>query len=175
MNRTEALDELDETFTAEQKRVADASADVAPGTTVGVVSSFKENTAYLWGSENMVGSLFLPLGVDWSADANAMIEKHAKATQGGNRSGEPEPEAEISMEVLGQALADADIIFVTSDLRGGYDAATQTMMDSPVFKELPAVKAGHVYPHGKATIAGYADAMYDIEMAEKALEDYRNS
>ncbi|RBP65074.1 hypothetical protein DFO66_105180 [Brevibacterium sanguinis] len=74
-----------------------------------------------------------------------------------------------------EALADADIIFVTSDLRGGYDAATQTMMDSPVFKELPAVKAGHVYPHGNATIAGYADAMYDIEMAEKALEDYRNS
>lgn len=173
VNQTAELEKLDADFEAEQKKIAEEYGDVTEGTNVGVVSSYEDNTAYLWGSENMVGTLFTPLGFDWSADEDASIKKYATAEQGGNKSGITEPEAQISMELLDKSLADADIIFVTSDMRGNYDALTKKMVDSAVFKNLPAAKAGHVYPGGKATIAGYADAKYDTEMAEKAIQEYQ--
>ena len=173
INQTEQLEKLDADFEAEQKRIAKEYGDAIEGTKLGVVSSYEDNSAYLWGSENMVGSLFTPLGFDWSAKEDESIKKYAKATQGGNKSGIKEPEAQISMEVLDKSLSDADIIFVTSNMRGEYDELTQKMLDSAVFKDLPAAKAGHVYPHGKATIAGYADAKYGVDMAEKAIRDYQ--
>ncbi|MCF2572619.1 ABC transporter substrate-binding protein [Brevibacterium sp. UCMA 11754] len=173
INQTDELKELDADFQAEQKEIAEEYGDVTKGTKLGVVSAYEDNSAYLWGSENMVGTLFTPLGLDWSADEDATIKKYAKASQGGNKSGIKEPEAQISMEVLDKSLSDADVIFVTSNMRGEYDELTKTMMDSAVFKDLPAVKAGHVYPHGKATIAGYSDAKYGVEMAEKAIKEYQ--
>lgn len=173
VNQTEKLEELDADFEAEQKRIAEKYAETTNGAKLGVVSTFEDNSAYLWGSENMVGSLFTPLGFDWSTDEDASIEKYAEKSQGGNKSGVKEPEAQISMELLDKSLSDADIIFVTSDMRGDYDELTKTMMDSAVFQDLPAVKAGHVYPHGKATIAGYSDAEYGVEMAEKAIREYQ--
>lgn len=102
-----------------------------------------------------------------------MVKKYGKAEQGGNKSGTVEPEAQISLEVLDRSLSDADVIFVNSDLRGDYDSLTKALMDSAVFKDLPAVKAGHVYPIGKATIAGYADADYGLDLAEKAITEYQ--
>lgn len=173
VNQTDELGQLDSEFEAEQKRLADEYGDTAEGTTIGVVSSFEDNSAYLWGSANMLGTILSPVGFDWSADEDKMVEKYGEVAQGGNKSGEVEPEAQISLEVLDVSLSDADIIFVNSDLRGDYDELTTTLMDSAVFKELPAVKAGHVYPVGKATIAGYADAKYGLELAEKAIQEYQ--
>lgn len=172
VNRTDEIEQLDSDFEAEQKRIGDDYADVTKGVTIGAVSSFNDNTAFLWGSENMLGSLLQPLGFDWSADEDKAVKEYA-TVQEGNKSGKPEPEAEISLEVLDQSLSDADIIFVNSDLRGDYDSLTKALTDSAVFKDLPAVKAGHVYPIGKATIAGYADAEYGLEMAEKAIKEYQ--
>ena len=173
VNRTDELDELDSEFQARQKKLGEKYSEVTEGTTIGVVSSFEENSAYLWGSENMLGTILSPLGFDWSADEDAMVKKYGKAEQGGNKSGTVEPEAQISLEVLDRSLSDADVIFVNSDLRGDYDSLTKALMDSAVFKDLPAVKAGHVYPIGKATIAGYADADYGLDLAEKAITEYQ--
>ncbi|SDR85422.1 iron complex transport system substrate-binding protein [Brevibacterium siliguriense] len=173
VNRTDDLDELDSEFQARQKKLGEKYSEVTEGTTIGVVSSFEENSAYLWGSENMLGTILSPLGFDWSADEDAMVKKYGKAEQGGNKSGTVEPEAQISLEVLDRSLSDADIIFVNSDLRGDYDSLTKALLDSAVFKDLPAVKAGHVYPIGKATIAGYADADYGLDLAEKAITEYQ--
>src|SRR5699024_9403699 len=135
--------------------------------------SFEENSAYLWGSENMLGTILTPLGFDWSADEDAMVEKYGNADQEGNKSGKAEPEAQISLEVLDKSLSDADVIFVDSDLRGDYDKLTEALLDSAVVKDLPAVKAGHVYPIGKATIAGYADAEYGLDLAEQAIKEHQ--
>lgn len=173
INRSDELEALDSEFEAEQKRIADEYADVTKGTTIGAASSFEDNSAFLWGSENMLGTILSPLGFDWSADEDTMVEKYGEAAQGGNKSGKVEPEAQISMEVLDKSLSDADIIFVNSDLRGDYDELTTTLTESAVFKELPAAEAGHVYPIGKATIAGYSDAEYGLKMAEEALQEYQ--
>ncbi|GAA1858103.1 ABC transporter substrate-binding protein [Brevibacterium marinum] len=173
VNQSGELEKLDADFEAEQKKIAAEHGDALEGAKLGVVSSFEDNSAYLWGSENMVGSLFRPLGFDWSDDEDAAIGEYADAAQGGNTSGIKEPEAQISMEVLDESLSDADIIFVTSDMRGEYDALTEKLLDSAVFEELPAVRAGHVYPHGKATIAGYSDARHGVEMARKAIGEYQ--
>lgn len=173
VNRVDELDELDREFQARQKKLGEKYSEVTEGTTIAAVSSFEENSAYLWGSENMLGTILSPLGFDWSADEDAMVKKYGKAEQGGNKSGTVEPEAQISLEVLDRSLSDADIIFVNSDLRGDYDSLTKALMDAAVFKDLPAVRAGHVYPIGKATIAGYADADYGLDLAEKAITEYQ--
>lgn len=173
VNRVDELDELDREFQARQKKLGEKYSEVTEGTTIAAVSSFEENSAYLWGSENMLGTILSPLGFEWSADEDAMVKKYGKAEQGGNKSGTVEPEAQISLEVLDRSLSDADIIFVNSDLRGDYDSLTKALMDSAVFKDLPAVRAGHVYPIGKATIAGYADADYGLDLAEKAITEYQ--
>src|SRR5699024_4327629 len=68
VNKADELDELDDEFEARQKELADQYSDVTEGTTIGVASSFEENSAYLWGSENMLGTILTPLGFDWSAD-----------------------------------------------------------------------------------------------------------
>lgn len=163
VNGSDGLAQLDEEFTAEQQRIAEEYSTAVDGTTVAALSSFTENTAYLWGSANMLGTISTPLGLSWSADEDRVIAENAK---------ESEPEAEISLELLDQAAADADIVFVTSDMRGNYDELTSALMDTAVFKGLPAAKSGNVYPNGKATIAGYSDARYNLQMVEAALKEY---
>src|SRR5699024_5928250 len=150
VNKADELDELDDEFEARQKELADQYSDVTEGTTIGVASSFEENSAYLWGSENMLGTILTPLGFDWSADEDAMVEKYGNADQEGNKSGKAEPEAQISLEVLDKSLSDADVIFVDSDLRGDYDKLTEALLDSAVFRALPPVPASHVWPTGRA-------------------------
>src|SRR5699024_245560 len=146
---------------------------VTEGTTIGVASSFEENSAYLWGSENMLGTILTPLGFDWSADEDAMVEKYGNADQEGNKSGKAEPEAQISLEVLDKSLSDAVIICIAPAVGGDYDKISEALLDSAGFKDLPAAKAGHVYPIGKATIAGYADAEYGLDLAEHAIKEYQ--
>ncbi len=164
VNRSAELKALDDAFVAEQTRISEEYSDVTDGTTIATLSSFTENTAYLWGSGNMLGTIYDPLGLTWSADEDRVIAENAEAA---------EPEAEVSLELVDKAAGDADIVFVTSNLRGEYDELSTALMDSPVFARLPAAQAGNVYPNGKSTIAGYSDANYSLEMVEQALQAYR--
>ncbi len=164
VNRSAELTALDDAFIAEQTRISEEYSDVTDGTTIATLSSFTENTAYLWGSGNMLGTIYDPLGLTWSADEDRVIAENAEAA---------EPEAEVSLELVDKAAGDADIVFVTSNLRGEYDELSTALTDSPVFAQLPAAQAGNVYPNGKSTIAGYSDANYSLEMVEQALQAYR--
>lgn len=166
VNESDKLKALDEQFQAEQKRIAEEYADVAKDTTVATVSSFEDSSAYLWGSENMLGTIYDPIGLTWSPAEDKVVSENSK---------DGESEAQISLELLNKSVSDADIVFVTSDLRGKYDKLHQSLIESPVFEDLPAAKAGNVYPNGKATIAGYSDAQYGLELLEDALKEYSAS
>lgn len=155
--RRERAGALKSEFEARQRTIAREYADVVSGKKVAVIGSYKENNFYAWGEKNMPGTLLMPLGFTWSAQEAAAV------------AGQREPEAEISVERLGETIGDADVIFYGTDLREKPDALMQAVMRSPLWAQLKAVQAGQAYPCGKNTTAGYADAHYTLGLAEKAL------
>lgn len=161
INRTGEVDELAAEFEARQQEIAATYADVIAGRTVGVIGAYEEGDVYVWGEDNMTGTILVPLGFTWSAQANAMVE------------GEDEPEAAVSLEQLSDAVGDADVLFLDSDLRGEVNAFMTALQQTSLYQELPAVQVGHAYVAGKNTVAGYTDAMYTLDMVELALQDMR--
>jgi iron complex transport system substrate-binding protein len=155
--------EFDEVKVAWEKEIEDAAtqyADVTDGVVVGVISSFTENNVYAWGEENMTGTFLMPLGFTWSEQENASVE------------GEEEAEKDMSQELIGDVVGDADILFYDSDLHETPSAYTEALRDSSLYQELPAVQAGHDYPIGKVTIAGFSDARVGLGLVTKALDDF---
>lgn len=142
---------------------ATAYADVAQGLVVGVVASYEEGNMYAWGEGNMQGTLLLPLGVTWSAQENAAVE------------GEKEPEKTVSNERVLDVVGDAQLVFYDSTLSGSTTAFTTALRESPLYRQLPAVAAGHEYPFGKNTIAGYSDARASLAKITAAFDAYRGA
>lgn len=63
-------------------------------------------------------------------------------------------------------LADQDAIFYAVSLDGTVDPGMRQILDSPSFQELPAARAGHVYPLTAGTI-------YTFDGAEQQVADLR--
>ncbi|MDO3645518.1 ABC transporter substrate-binding protein [Nocardia mangyaensis] len=74
---------------------------------------------------------------------------------------------QISLEDLSR-LSSANAIFFEADIDGKPTARTQALLDSPVFKALPAAMAGNVFP----LRTPYA---YTFEAAELQAEDIRGA
>lgn len=161
LNLSDRVEELSEEFAARQAQIAEEYADVIEGTTVAVIGAYEENNFYAWGETNMTGTLLMPLGFTWSAQENAIVE------------GQDEPEATVSNEKIVTAVGDADLLLLDSNLRGETNAFMDSLQETPLYQELPAVQDGHVYASGKNTVAGYTDANYTLDMVEAALQDMR--
>lgn len=157
VNRSEDLEQIHADFEARQQEIADTYADQIEGTSIAVVGSFEENNLYVWGEDNMTGTILVPLGFTWSEQANAIVAN------------EDEAEATVSFEKVSSAIGDADLILYDSDLRGGISPFTTALIETPLFRDLPAVQAGEAYPGGKNTIAGYSDANYLLDRVESIL------
>ena len=71
--------------------------------------------------------------------------------------------SELTLENL-PSLAGQDLIFYDAELDGSVSAEVQTLLDEPAFRELPAVKAGHLYPLRGATV-------YNFEAANLMVDD----
>ncbi|WP_053620012.1 ABC transporter substrate-binding protein [Nocardiopsis sp. NRRL B-16309] len=152
---------LAEEFEARQQEIAEEYADEIEGTTVGVIGSYEENSVYVWGEDNMTGTLLLPLGFTWSEQENEIVAD------------EDEPEAVLSNEKLTSAVGDADVLFLDSNLRGEINPFMEDLQATALYEELPAVRDGRAYPAGKNTVAGYTDAHYTLDRVEEALRDMR--
>jgi len=159
INRTDQVDELAAEFEARQDEIAEEYADVIEGTTIGVIAAYEENNSYAWGEANMTGTLLMPLGFTWSEQENQAVAS------------EPEPEATISHERIASTVGDADVLFIDSNLRGEVNVFMESLQQTPLYQDLPAVKADRAYTIGKATVAGYTDAHYTLDRVEKALQD----
>lgn len=158
LNRSEALTALQSDFGARLQEIATKYADTIRGKTVGAIASFEENNIYVWGAQNMPGTLLIPLGFQWSQQSDAAVAK------------EKEPEATISNERIGQVYGDVDVLFFDTDTRAQPSALMQAVQQTPLYAELPAVKTNQAFPFGKTTIAGYGDAYYSLGQIEQALQ-----
>lgn len=160
LNRDKQLTELKDTWDKELKEVAEKHKDITSGLVTGVFSSYDEGNFYAWGEKNMVGTVLMPLGLTYSAQENAAVAN------------ESEPEADVSIEKIGETLGDVQILFYDSDLNDGTNTFLTTVMQSPLYQQLPAVAAGHAYPFFKNTIAGYSDARESLKKVDAALTAY---
>jgi len=75
----------------------------------------------------------------------------------------------VSFEKVDSAISDADMILLESDLRARVNPFMEALMETPLFQELPAGKAGMAFPAGKNTIAGYSDANCLLDRVEEFL------
>lgn len=157
-NRQAEFDAAKKAYETRQQTIKTTYADKIKDKKVAVVASFEKNNFYAWGEKNMTGSIIAPLGFQWSAQENAAV------------AGQKEPEATLSMEKLPDTVGDADIIFHDSTERAQTRPLFQAVMETDLWKNLPAVKAGHYYPVGKTTVAGFAEANYVLDRVEDALK-----
>ncbi|WP_165310858.1 ABC transporter substrate-binding protein [Microbacterium protaetiae] len=81
---------------------------------------------------------------------------------------------ELSLENL-PSLADQDIIFYDTNLDGSVSADVQAVLDEPAFAQLPAVKAGHVYPLRGSVIYTFAGSNAQVDDLEAAAKDFAAS
>lgn len=149
--------ELREAFTKRQNDIKTKYANVIKGKNVAVVGSFEDNNVYLWSAKNMTGTILTPLGFTWSPQEEKAV------------AGQQLPENTVSVEKLNTSVGDADIIFYDTNLRAEASDFMKSLMNTSMWKNLKAVKAGNAFPGGKNTVAGYADANYTLDMVEAAL------
>lgn len=161
LNRKSEFDALKTAWEKELKDAAAKYADVTKGLSVGVFGCYEEGNFYAWGEDNMQGTILTPLGFTWSAKEEAAVK------------GEKEPEKSISNEKVLDTLGDAKILFFDSNLKGQASPTMEAFQKTPLYKQLPAVTAGHAYPFGKNTVAGFSDARYSLEQVTKALDAFK--
>lgn len=76
-----------------------------------------------------------------------------------------------SIEEVPTSFGDADYITYTVDPDGSIAEPVKYVFDSPLWKNLPAVKAGHVIPIRYSEAATYESAEKALESIDKALEE----
>ncbi len=70
---------------------------------------------------------------------------------------------QISLEDLGR-LSSANVLFFEADHEGKPTARTKALLDNPAFKQLPAVKAGNLFPY--STPYAYTTAAVERQAAD---------
>lgn len=159
LNAEDKLTDLQKQFRQRQEDLADEYGKVAKQHTIAVIGAYEANTFYAWGKDNMVGTILKPLGFTWSPSLEKAV------------SSEDEPERTVSLENLEKTVGDADVLLYDTDLRGKPNEFIKNVQDSPLYEKLQAVEKDQVYPFGKTTIAGFTDADYALDQAEKVLSD----
>lgn len=76
-----------------------------------------------------------------------------------------------SIEELPESFADADYISYTLDNDGKASEAVQYVLDSPLWKNLPAVQAGNVVPVRYSEAATYQSAMITLETIDETFSE----
>ncbi|TWD82839.1 iron complex transport system substrate-binding protein [Kribbella amoyensis] len=79
-----------------------------------------------------------------------------------------------SIELLPESLRDADAITYTLEPDGTVGPAIKFVLDSPLWKSLPAVKAGRVYPIRYTQAATYESARLTLDSLDQAFAPLLN-
>ncbi|MFD9889369.1 ABC transporter substrate-binding protein [Amycolatopsis sp. NPDC059027] len=104
-------------------------------------------------------------GTNIAQDAGANYYGQVKKKGGGSKDVSEYP----SIEELPTAFAEADAITYSVKADGSVPPAVQYVLDSPLWKNLPAVKAGKVYPFRYTEAATYKGAMMTLDAVDKAF------
>lgn len=78
-----------------------------------------------------------------------------------------------SIEQLPDSLGEADVISYSLDVDGKVGASVQYVLDSKLWKNLPAVKAERVVPFGFTEAATYTQALKTLDSVDQALDQLK--
>lgn len=104
-------------------------------------------------------------GTNIAQDIGVTYYGEVKKKGGGGRDVSEYP----SVEELPESLGDADAITYSLDPDGSASDAVQYVLDSKLWKNLPAVKAGKVFPLRYTEAATYSSALKTLDATDQAL------
>ncbi|MFC9252133.1 ABC transporter substrate-binding protein [Amycolatopsis thailandensis] len=104
-------------------------------------------------------------GTNIAQDVGATYYGQVKVKGGGSKDVSEYP----SIEELSTAFAEADAITYSVSADGSVPAPVKYVLDSPLWKELPAVKAGKVYPFRYTEAATYRAATSTLDAVDQAF------
>lgn len=166
VQKEDAAAELRLQYEERAAEIKSTHGDVLADQTVNVLDSFDKSVISPYSSTSMVGNILTLAGGRFAASGESERVKASDGSSAGSSNEKP-----FSYEELAD-LTDGTVILHGSQVTEG-NAPTptqQAMLDSSLLKASKAGKAGHVYPIGKTTIAGYGDAFGTLELFESALE-----
>ncbi|QFZ21534.1 ABC transporter substrate-binding protein [Saccharothrix syringae] len=158
-----ALSEFDAVrgqYETKAKELADKYKDVLPKLKLGHVGAYGEVA-----KGNFQREFNGSWGTNVAQDLGATYYGQVKVKGGGSKDVSEYP----SIEELTAAFGEADAITYSVAADGSVPAGVQYVLDSPLWKELPAVKAGKTFPLRYTEAATYRSAIKTLEAADQAF------
>lgn len=155
-----SLEENKAAYEAKAAELSEKYADVLDGLEFGHVGGYGDVSAGNFQRE-FAGSW----GTNIATDLGVSYYGEVKKAEGGSSDVSEYP----AIEELPASLGDADVITYSVEDDGKPSAAVQYVLDSPLFKNLPAAKAGLTIPFKFTEAATYATAITTLEEIDKAL------
>lgn len=158
--RLEHFDEEKQAYERKAGELADKYAEALPGLKFGHVGgygdmsagNFQREYANAWGT-----NIAKDVGVDYYGEVK-------EKGPGGKSVSEYS-----SIEELPASFAEADAISYTLEPDGSVGAAVQYVLDSPLWQNLPAVRAGMVFPVRYTQATTYQSAMLTLDSLDDVL------
>ncbi|MEV0675452.1 ABC transporter substrate-binding protein [Actinosynnema sp. NPDC050436] len=147
-------------YEGKAKKLAEKYASVLPGLKLGHVGAYGEVA-----KGNFQREFSGSWGTNIVEDMGAKYYGQVKVKGGGSKDVSEYP----SIEELPAAFTEATAITYSVKPDGTVAPAVQYVLDSPLWKELPAVKAGKVFPIRYTEAATYRSAMKTLDAADEAF------
>ncbi|MEO3785787.1 ABC transporter substrate-binding protein [Actinocorallia sp. B10E7] len=163
--RLEEFEDAENAYEKKAKEIADKYKDVLTGLDFGHVGAYGEIEA---------GSFHREFGGSWGTNIaeDIGVKYYGEVKEKGQ--GALAVSEYPSIEELPESLGDADAITYTLDADGKPSEAVQYVLDSKLWKNLPAVKAGKVFGLQYTEAATYASALKTLDSIDKALAPLLN-
>ncbi|MCM3817034.1 ABC transporter substrate-binding protein [Streptomyces albidoflavus] len=158
------LDHFEEAKEAYEKRAGELRkkyAKVLDGRRFGHVGAYSEA-----GKGSFQREFSRSWGTNIAEDIGVTYYGEVKKKTGGSGDVSENP----SIEQLPESLGDADVVTYTVQPDGEPAAAVQYVLDSPLWKELPAVRDGLTVPLRYTEAATYPSALRTLDALDKALQ-----
>lgn len=158
-----ALDRFDSVKTEYEQKAASLSEkykDVLPGLKLAHVGAYGEVA-----NGNFQREFDRSWGTNIANDIGAEYYGQVKEKGGGSKDVSEYP----SIEELPAALAEAEAITYTVDADGSVSKPVQYVLDSELWKKLPAVQAGQVFPIRYSEAATYGQAMTALDALDETF------
>ncbi|MFF1381211.1 ABC transporter substrate-binding protein [Streptomyces sp. NPDC058308] len=156
----ERFDAIQDKYEAKAAKLAEKYKNVLPKLKLGHVGAYGESAKGTWQRE--FGRSW---GTNIAEDVGAQYYGKVKKKGPGSRAVSEYP----SLEELPDALGEADAITYSVNADGSVPQPVKYVMDSKLWKNLPAVKAGRTFPIRCTEAATYGQAMQTLDAIDTSL------
>jgi iron complex transport system substrate-binding protein len=157
VGRIPEYEALEAAFAARQAGIGAEYGAIAAANPIAAWATWSAGVINIFPSNSMIGNILVPAGAVFAAASEELIT-------------ETGAETEISSESVGTYLGDASLVLYGTNLDLTTNDFTATQRELANYRAVPAVAAGHEFPIGKVTIAGFGDANATLDNYVAAME-----